>query len=112
LKSDGSVVEEREDIFARVESEIYKTKLIRVVPASDIDVIRTKAAEMISVLPEYLDNGRIEVDPESKAIRVQVEGKEEFAGWASYEDTVPTSETEEFERVWEEIKTLLLGVDG
>jgi hypothetical protein len=112
LNTDGSVVEERENIFGKVQSEIYSIKRVRKISRKDTTALVIRAAELMSGLPEYLDNGRIEVDPETKAIRVQLEGNEHFAGWASYSSTLPNSETKEFERVWVQIQRLLLGTDG
>jgi len=52
------------------------------------------------------------VDPKTKAIRINLNGKKLFAGWSSYERTPASAKTEEFQRAWESIDKLLRGPDA
>lgn len=124
LKEDGTVVEEGYNIYAHEVSSIDVVRKIRKVSPRKIQQLVGRATELIQGLPE--DVGRVlEIDPltkvvkerifvdeETKAIRIRKNGQKLFAGWSSYEHTLPNGDTEKFKRAWNSIQALLRGPDA
>lgn len=132
LKTDGTVIEETYNIYARDISSMDIVKKVRRVPKRQIPQLVASAAKLIEGLPhdvgkelvidpvtkEVVVNPvtkepmeRIVVDPETKAIRIRLGEQELFAGWSSYESTQPNDKTEQFQRAWQSLQDLLRGAD-
>jgi hypothetical protein len=108
LKEDGTVVVESRDYNKAPEDGGHVVTVVRKIHRRDIESIVEQAASLVRPLPEIIDSERpIQLDPESKAIRIQSKGVKLFSGWSAYRDAPASSESKSFQEVWKSLEALL-----